>query len=52
MTNQTRSATMYGSLSRCRPTSHASGRRKKGQMLLFRRWLSRRPAPRFVRHVG
>ena len=35
-----------------RTTNDRSDRRKEAQVMLNRRWLSRRPAPRFVRHVG
>lgn len=52
MTNQTCGTTNYSAEPNCQPSGRASDRRKQRQMLLFRRWLSRRPAPRFVRHVG
>jgi len=51
--NRTRGIPISGPRSEvCRATNNRSDRRKDTQMVLTRRWLSRRPAPRFVRHVG
>jgi hypothetical protein len=51
--NRTRGIPISGPQSElCRTGNNRLNRRKDMQMVLTRRWLLRRPAPRFVRHVG